>query len=408
MRKYTLLFKLFFCVYTTANCQLQITPILIDSGLYVNDIDVLSQDTILFTSRSKIYRTTNGGASWDSIETNLPSSVSVDFLNFNIGIAVNYNSIKRTTNAGLTWDSLAFASTTNNHDCHIIDSSHFIVSTYSGYIRHVYNNYYVDDTLVDPLALGYPVVIFDFDFIDDSVGFGGGVVNGLSAVIHTADNGLTWDVRANSGFLYLYLHEISFVDSMVGWAIQDSPGLGEHISFTTDGGYTWQSGYNYFDDKRMQGLDFSPSGLGFVITKSAYIFQTSNGGQSWDTAYTYQSGGLLGVKVKIVNDSVAYLGGKGGIYKLTNLPTGIFEKNINKLKIYPNPTTSVINIQLPTNQKAKQIALYDMQGRLVLQSNAVNQYPLQLNVAGLTPGIYAVKVICNASSYYAKVVVKAA
>ncbi|MBL7927836.1 MAG: T9SS type A sorting domain-containing protein [Bacteroidia bacterium] len=407
MRKYTLLFKLLFCVYTTANCQLQITPILLDSGLYVHDIDVLSQDTMLFTSTSKIYRTTNGGASWDSIETNLPGSVSVDFLNFNIGVAVNYNSIKRTTNAGVTWDSLAFASTTSNRDCHIIDSSHFIVSNDSGYIRHVYTNYYVDDTLLDPLALGSPVVIFDFDFLDDSVGFGGGVVNGFSAVIHTADNGLTWDVRANSGFLYLYLHEISFVDSMVGWATQDSPGLWEHISFTTDGGYTWQSGYNYFDEKRMNGLDFSPSGLGLVLTKSGYIFQTINSGQSWDTAYAYQSGGPYGVKVKIVNDSVAYLGGARGIYKLTNLPTGIFENNINKIKIYPNPATSILNIQIPSNQKANKVEMYDMQGRLVLLSNAVNHNPLPLNVAGLTPGIYAVKVICNASTHYTKVVIEA-
>ncbi|HQU99839.1 MAG TPA: T9SS type A sorting domain-containing protein [Bacteroidia bacterium] len=394
-------------MYTTANCQLQITPILLDSGLYVHDIDVLSQDTMLFTSTSKIYRTTNGGASWDSIETNLPGSVSVDFLNFNIGVAVNYNSIKRTTNAGVTWDSLAFASTTSNRDCHIIDSSHFIVSNDSGYIRHVYTNYYVDDTLLDPLALGSPVVIFDFDFLDDSVGFGGGVVNGFSAVIHTADNGLTWDVRANSGFLYLYLHEISFVDSMVGWATQDSPGLWEHISFTTDGGYTWQSGYNYFDEKRMNGLDFSPSGLGLVLTKSGYIFQTINSGQSWDTAYAYQSGGPYGVKVKIVNDSVAYLGGARGIYKLTNLPTGIFENNINKIKIYPNPATSILNIQIPSNQKANKVEMYDMQGRLVLLSNAVNHNPLPLNVAGLTPGIYAVKVICNASTHYTKVVIEA-
>lgn len=392
-------------LHLKANCQLQITPILLDSGLYVTDIDVINQDTVLFCSRSKIYRTLNGGGSWDSIETNLPYDIKIDFLNFNIGTATNRYTIKRTVDGGLTWDSINFSLNSYNRDCHVIDSNHCIVSTDSGYIRHIYTNYYVDDTLVDPLALGSPVVIFDFDFIDDSVGFGGGVVNGFSAVIHTADNGLTWDVRANSGFLYLYLHEISFVDSMVGWAIQDSPGLGEHISFTTDGGYTWQSGYNYFDDKRMQGLDFSPSGLGLVLTKSGYIFQTINSGQSWDTAYAYQSGGPYGVKVKIVNDSVAYLGGIGGIYKLTNLPTGIFEKNINKLKIYPNPAISILNVHLPSNQKANHVEMYDMQGRLVFQSTAVNHYPLQLNVQGLTPGIYAVKVICNATSYFAKVVV---
>lgn len=390
MRKLIFFFIFLFWVCVTAKGQIQITPILIDSGLYINDIDILSQDTVLFSSRSKIYRTTNGGASWDSIETNLAGSVSVDFLNFNYGVAVNYNSIKRTTNAGVTWDSIAFVTSTNNRDCHMIDSNHFIISTDSGYIRHFFNSYFVDDTLVDPLVIGQPVVIFDFDFLDNGLGFGGGEVNGFSAVIHSTDNGLTWDVRANSGFLHLYFHEISFVDSMVGWAIQDSPGLGEHISFTTDGGYTWQSGINtIFDEKRMNGLDFSTSGLGYVLTKSGYIFETNNGGQSWDTAYTYQSGGLVGIKVKIVNDSVAYIGGIGGIYKLTNFTTSIIENSPQKNLVSVFPTPFKDNIAIQSSATKISIAIYNLFGKSVYHNE--NQKNESINLSFLPSGYYVLQ-----------------
>lgn len=81
-------------------------------------------------------------------------------------------------------------------------------------------------------------------------------------------------------------------------------------------------------------------------------------------------------------------------------------KNNSSLLVYPNPATSVINLVLPPNQTAKQIELYDMQGRLVLQSKEVNQYPLQLNVATLTKGIYQLRVLCGANTFMAKIVVE--
>jgi len=93
------------------------------------------------------------------------------------------------------------------------------------------------------------------------------------------------------------------------------------------------------------------------------------------------------------------------LFELDNI-TGINESANQSIAIYPNPATSILNINLPSNQKAKEVTLYDMQGRMVLPGTVVNQYPLQLTVQGLTPGIYAVKVICNTSSYYAKVVIK--
>ncbi|MEO8149009.1 MAG: T9SS type A sorting domain-containing protein [Bacteroidia bacterium] len=78
----------------------------------------------------------------------------------------------------------------------------------------------------------------------------------------------------------------------------------------------------------------------------------------------------------------------------------------NGLLIYPNPATIVINIQLKPNTTATQIDVYDMQGRLMLHSNDVNSYPLQLNVAALVKGMYVLKVSCGESSFMGRVVVE--
>ncbi|HRC33651.1 MAG TPA: hypothetical protein PK736_09450, partial [Bacteroidia bacterium] len=265
MRKFTLITLFVLIGIFSTKGQMQIIPLMVDSAISVSDIDIISQDTIIFSSRSKIYRTTNGGMSWDSSETNLPNVQKLDFIDFDHGVVVHPIGMKRTYNGGLTWDSIGFVPAYSYGDCHMIDTTHFIVTTDSGYIRHIYSNYYINDTLVDPLAIGYPVVIFNFDFLDANEGFGGGVVNGFSAVIHTVDNGLTWDVRANSGFLYLYMHEISFFNPLIGAAIEFGPGSFEKIVVTDDGGYTWQKSA-YFDLTKVTSIDFNENGKGLAIT----------------------------------------------------------------------------------------------------------------------------------------------
>lgn len=375
--------------------QVQIVTLLADSGLSIRDIDYFNEDTVLFCSGSKIYRTVDGGISWDTIETNIPYIRNIDFLDFDNGIAISFQAIRKTSDAGLTWDSIQFLPFENTLACHIIDTGHFVVSTYSGYIRHIYSNYYIDDTLVDPLAIGYPVVIFDFDFLDANEGFGSGVVNGFSAVIHTSDNGLTWDVRANSGFLYLYMHEISFINSMVGGAIEQGPAMGEKIAFTSDGGYTWVSGYwPFFQDMRMNTLDFSPSGIGLVVGQSGYIYRTDNGGLNWDTIFKAVSATPYGLKIKIVNDSVAYMGGSGGIYKITNFATSINNININQnFSINPNPNNGIFTFQVPhPSTQAVTITIYNAHGKKIIEE-LITTGNLQFDLTPYGKGLYFIKIL---------------
>lgn len=67
---------------------------------------------------------------------------------------------------------------------------------------------------------------------------------------------------------------------------------------------------------------------------------------------------------------------------------GIYEKSNSGFAIYPNPAVESIHIETPFAEKA-QITLYDMQGRVVLETD--NQTD-QISLKKINPGIYLVKI----------------
>lgn len=68
------------------------------------------------------------------------------------------------------------------------------------------------------------------------------------------------------------------------------------------------------------------------------------------------------------------------------LSTGEITKNSSKLVIYPNPTTDQINIE-NGNKKIKKVAVYNFEGRLVLESTKT-----KINVNPLAPGNYIIDI----------------
>ncbi len=67
--------------------------------------------------------------------------------------------------------------------------------------------------------------------------------------------------------------------------------------------------------------------------------------------------------------------------------TSNFAKAKNKVTIYPNPTTNILNIK--TNQLIENIEIYDVVGRLVLNNQVVDN---QIDISNLDIGIYYLKV----------------
>lgn len=71
--------------------------------------------------------------------------------------------------------------------------------------------------------------------------------------------------------------------------------------------------------------------------------------------------------------------------------------------LYPNPTNGELNILLPANLKVK-VSVYNLSGQLVMQPvNAENS--LNLNLSGLTPGTYMVRMISGTQVLNQKLII---
>lgn len=92
---------------------------------------------------------------------------------------------------------------------------------------------------------------------------------------------------------------------------------------------------------------------------------------------------------------------------LTSLSIGLI-KEVEIAKIYPNPTTGILNIQFSENQQDVQLEIYDVSGRLHIQKRVitVNQNNTEtLNLDNLPSGVYVLRILTKEYQETFKIVV---
>jgi hypothetical protein len=87
--------------------------------------------------------------------------------------------------------------------------------------------------------------------------------------------------------------------------------------------------------------------------------------------------------------------------------TDVDELNNAGLKVYPNPTSDIINIELNENVgKDNKIDVRDIYGRIVLQKNWIDGSRHQLDLKQLPKGMYFIRIQNNNKSYIEKVIIQ--
>jgi hypothetical protein len=126
------------------------------------------------------------------------------------------------------------------------------------------------------------------------------------------------------------------------------------------------------------------------------ILKTIDGGTTWGalsigTTYTLHS-------IYFTDANTGYAVGENGIIlKTTNgggSPAGINDQHStsNTLKIYPNPSSTAITISMPTtSQKNTSLTIYNINGQAIL-SRQITEQQTVVDVAGLSQGVYFVRV----------------
>lgn len=75
-----------------------------------------------------------------------------------------------------------------------------------------------------------------------------------------------------------------------------------------------------------------------------------------------------------------------------DVSTGISELNADAIKIYPNPTATILNVTLNPNITIQQIKLSDVQGKAVYEQSNLPTNKLQIDLSNFSKGLYTLEI----------------
>lgn len=248
-------------------------------------IDSLTAFIHRYNDNGIIYKTTNGGISWESLGTPLPGIRWIDALHFQdqlhgwgIGTAVTDSShIFRTSDGGLTWTSVNKKNSWSSYN----DWIHFI------------------------------------DLQNGWTNFFGPNIDTLSVLGRTSDGGITWTFQSFTDTMgYHYLNDIHFISPDTGFLLGD-----RSIYKTTDSGNHWEKFHTSSDSANMNGpsflrFDFADNQTCFVVGNSNLIMKTGNGGNSWKDISRYPTSS--GISVWPVDSLTVFTTGEKGLIGKTS------------------------------------------------------------------------------------------
>lgn len=278
--------------------------------------------------RDGIYRTTNGGATWTKVNSNLNPVAHfrcIGFASTNRGWAGNLgtgsydslvtdtNVLYETWNGGLTWSNHpGFAEAGMKGLCAI---QVFDDQTIYGAGRVRGPAFFIKSTdgganwfKTNLTTAGVMGALMDVYFHDKTNGFIVGMNTNLYSSIcpspytgqiaRTTNGGVSWFVVATAAVPCSYFWKMSWPTPQIGYvSLQKNPTASDAIVYykTTDGGATWRS--NGIPVASFGNTQFYWQGVGFVSTNEGWaggegttspyfnsFLHTTNGGATWNPA----------------------------------------------------------------------------------------------------------------------------
>ncbi|MCX6834906.1 MAG: YCF48-related protein, partial [candidate division Zixibacteria bacterium] len=264
------------------------------SGVNLEDVQFVDAQTG-FTSgwspsdvdpHGHVYRTDNGGTSWtricDRSDARFGGLAVIDAEH--CLVVGSRASIFRTINGGDTWEeieSLPIDTTINLRDIVFADASHGWAMGGQGRVIYSIDSGKIWTLQSTPTSFALSGAVF----LDTQTGW---ISGDHGTILHTGDGGQTW-VAQSSGTI-LDLRAICFVDSQHGWAV----GSGGTILGTANGGATWTMRADV-GDVLLVDVAFVDQQLGWVVGLNGSIYRTDDGGSLWVRQSSGTTSGLTQV-----------------------------------------------------------------------------------------------------------------
>jgi hypothetical protein len=143
--------------------------------------------------------------------------------------------------------------------------------------------------------------------------------------------------------------------------------------------FSW-SGGNTPNDQWTDGLCVGPVTVTVTDDAGCEIVVTGNiGGCPTCLIAPPGNGGTISMASSIVTDD------------RTTIETSMKSLEFGEIRLYPNPATTVLNIEFPEHLEGEQFAIRDVSGKPVLTGRATTE-TTQIDVAGFHSGIYVLSI----------------
>lgn len=124
--------------------------------------------------------------------------------------------------------------------------------------------------------------------------------------------------------------------------------------------------------------------IGLVF--SSFLFSQTlignvNSGAVSDTGFMHSVGEIYVIPT---DENKTNSGTMGMVYQTLSV-LGVEELEVNAVKVYPNPTTRIINFSLNSKSKVEDVQIYDLAGKFIKNIKITNK---MVDVAFLSSGIY--------------------
>lgn len=395
-----------------------------------------------------IYRTTNGGITFDSVNTGTaPSTLNwnvIAFANADTGyIGGDDGNYCKTTNGGLTWTVIPFSL---HHGPYIIYNmsvidARTVIST--GAVGKVFKTTDGGVTFSDLSNLGTTSAMYGIDFLNSTQGY---IVGSSGRIYLTTDGGNSW-ILSTAGLGSTTMYSVKAVNDHIVWA----SGSSGTVVYSTDAGMNWYISTSfpvYSLIRTMYGMNFFNGNL-WVVGSSGIIikgfsdpvpvelisFNIETSGDElilrWKTSTETNNKGFdIERRRKDYQnwEKIGYVPGNGTTtnlseYEFRDKVNGTFLYRIKQIDLdgsynysneiegsinlltsytleqnYPNPfnPSTVISFQIPKDEYVS-LKIYDVLGNLldvlINEKKSAGKYSISYKASDLSSGIYIYKIM---------------
>jgi photosystem II stability/assembly factor-like uncharacterized protein len=188
------------------------------------------------------------------------------------------------------------------------------------------------------------------------------------------------------------IYAISMLDTLNGWCVGSPTASGAYDSIgcmiihTTDGqNWVEQDNPIHGNSGTLMAVKALNNQEVWASGTSGVVLHTTDGGNHWVQEAAGLSDDML-YGIQVVNSHEVYISGNNRTLLRYGLLSGTADDLLpNTIRVYPNPASTYVNLDIPGNQTVERICISDPTGRIL---RMIHQPGSRIDLSGLKQGLY--------------------